>query len=98
MADPVDVYADQFQVVSGPFGWTLNFSVTDPTPAAPGTPPKSSLVGSVRMSAEHLKAMAFLVARQLRAYERTAGVTVEVPVSVLNQLGIGPEDWKDFWK
>jgi len=98
MSEPTDVYADQFQLVLGPFGCALNFSVTDAVPGAPGSVPQPTRVATVRMSPEHLKLMSFLLARQVRAYERQTGVSAGVPSQILNQLGVSPEDWNDFWR
>jgi hypothetical protein len=50
------------------------------------------------MSLEHLKIMAFIVRKHLMQYEQNAGVNIEVPVEVLNNLRIGREDWDTFWK
>jgi hypothetical protein len=82
----------------GPFGCTLNLAVTDPSPSAPGVAPQTHRVASVRMSVEHLKTMAFLLARQVKLFERSNGVSIGIPVQVLNQMSISPEDWKDFWE
>lgn len=96
MADPVDLYSDQFQVNIGPYGCTLNFSVSSPMPPAPGSIPGSERLASVRMSLEHLKVMAFILHRQVKQYEQQTGVRIQVPVEVLNSLRIGPEDWESF--
>jgi hypothetical protein len=98
MPEPLDAYADQFQVVLGPFGCTLNFLVTDATPASPGSVPQPTRIASIRMSMEHLKSIAFLVARQVKQVERTTGVRAEVSIQILNQMQISPEDWNDFWR
>lgn len=98
MPDPTDVYSDQFQLTVSPYGSVINFSLSHPTPPAPGSMPQSEKQVSVRMSLEHLKVMAFILARQLRRYERDTGVNVQVPTEVLNALQIGPEDWAGFWR
>lgn len=96
--EPIDAYADQFQLVIGPYGATINFSVTDPVPSAPGTVPQPNRMASIRMSAEHLKAMAFLLVKQMKRFERETGISPGVPLQVLNQMGISPEDWNVFWR
>ena len=58
MAEPVDVYSDLVAIHLGPFGCTLNFSVSSPCRAAGGGTP-GQLVATVRMSLEHLKLMTF---------------------------------------
>jgi hypothetical protein len=98
MSDPVEVYADQFQVTVGAYGCTLNFMLSGPTPPPPGTTPPSSRVATVRMSLEHLKVMTFLLRLQLLQYERQTGVSIELPPELLNSLRIGREDWTSFWQ
>lgn len=98
MPDEVDVYSDQFQVTVSPYGCTLNFTLTNATPPAPGSVPQSQRQATVRTSLEHLKVMVFVLRRQMLQYEREAGIQVELPISVLNSLGIGHEDWESFWR
>jgi hypothetical protein len=97
VADPVDVYADQFQLLLGPYGCSLTFSLTDPVPAAPGTQQHAERQATIRMSLEHAKIMVLLLRRQILAYEREAAVNITVPRVVLNQLQVGPEDWDALW-
>ncbi len=97
MADPVDIYSDQFQVNVGPYGCVLNFSASDPQPPPPGAAPNVHRLASVRMSLEHIKVMTYLLRRQLVEYERQTGITVPLPPQVINALQIGREDWDGFW-
>ena len=98
MPEPIDVYSDQFQVTTGPFGCTLNFLLSSPTPPAPGGLPPQERLASVRMSLEHLKVMAFMLRRQVVAHERESRVRIDLPAEVLNALRIGREDWDSFWE
>lgn len=98
MADQVDIYSDQFQINTGPYGCTLNFLVTSPQPPAPGSAPQAERLASVRMSLEHLKVMTYVVRRQVLEYERQSGVRIQIPQEVLNALRIGREDWDTFWR
>ncbi len=98
MPEPVDVHSDQFQVITGPYGCTLSFSLSSPVPPSPGSPAQAERMATVRMSLEHLKVMTFMLRRQLVEYERSSGVIVPLPTQVLNNLGIGPEDWEAFWR
>ena len=97
MPDTVDVYTDQFQINIGPYGCTLNFSVSSTQPPAPGSAPQVERVASVRMSLEHLKVMTYILRRQVTEYERQSGVRIQVPQEVLNALRIGREDWDALW-
>lgn len=97
MQDPIDAYADQFQLSTGPFGATMSFLVSPPTPSAPGAPVTPDRVATIRTSLEHLKVMAFVMKRQVAEHERLTGASVPLPREVLNELRIGPEDWDSFW-
>jgi len=98
MDEKLDIYCDQFQVNSGPFGCALNFAVSKPEPPAPGKTPEVDRVATIRMSLEHLKTMVFILRRQLLEQEEKAGVKIELPIRVLNALSISKEDWDTFWK
>lgn len=98
MEEPIDIFSDQFQVNLGPYGCTLNFLLTDPVPPAPGSAPQARRLASVRMSAEHLKVMTFILRKQITLAETQTGVRTEIPVQVLNSLHISREDWDSFWR
>lgn len=98
MPEPIDVYADQFQVTLGAWGGTLNFQLSSHQPPAPGSQPQAERVATVRTSLPHLKVMTMMIKQQISQYERNNGVQVEVPISVLSGLGIAKEDWDSFWK
>lgn len=98
MDEVVDVYSDQFQVNTSAFGAVLNFMASKPTPPPPGSPPETIRLATVRMSIEHLKAMTYVLKRQIAKQESDAGISYEVPRQVLNAMGISPEDWDSFWR
>jgi hypothetical protein len=98
MVEPADVYSDQFNLNVNPYGITMNFSVSNPTPPAPGTIPQSERVATVRMSHEHMKVMVFILRRQIIQYEQQTGVNIQVPIEVLNGLRISREDWDAIWR
>ena len=93
-----DLYADQFQVNVGPFGCTLNFQISSSTPAVPGSPPQIERIATIRVSLELLKAMAFLLHRQVVAYESQTQTPVGLPVEVLRNMQVRQEDWEAFWR
>ena len=99
MADDTkfDVYADGFTVTVTPFGSNLSFSLREahPSPSAPQVPRE---LGTIRMSTEHLKTVVWLCRKQVREVEGKMGVTADVPVGLLNQLGVSPDDWTEFWR
>lgn len=98
MSEVIDVYCDQFQLNTGPFGSTLNFLKSQPTPPAPGTTPQPELLATIRTSLAHLKLMAFILRRQILLHEDQSGTVIQLPVQVLNGMKISPEDWNTFWK
>jgi hypothetical protein len=97
MEEPLDVYSDQFQVLIGPWGCALNFSLSAAVPPTPGKVPEAKQVATIRMSTEHLKAMAFMIRRQIMEVEKQTGIKAEIPMQVLNSLGIALEDWNSLW-
>ncbi len=98
MDEVLDVYSDQLQINTSAFGATLNFMTSKPTPPAPGSPPETIRLATVRMSIEHLKIMTYLLRRQIVMQESETGVLYDIPRQVLNGMGISPEDWETFWK
>ena len=98
MEKPFDEYVDGFTVNSSPYGASLNFQRGNPKPAAIGSQPVAEDVGTIRMSLEHMKAMTFILRRQMEEFERKVGVNVQIPMALLNALNIAPEDWQEFWK
>ena len=98
MSEPIDAYADQFQLSTGPYGASLSFQVSPPMVPAPGAAPNPERVATIRTSLERLKVMAFVLQRQILEHERMAGVTIPIPTNVLNDLRVGLEDWEAFWQ
>ena|SRR2546422_6097118 len=98
MAEAADVYADQFQVNLGPFGSTLNFQLSGASPVVPGSPPQIDRVASIRVSLELVKAMAFILHRQIVAYESQTHLSIGLPADILRAMQIGQEDWEAFWR
>jgi len=96
--EPFDVYVDSYQVTTNPYAAAINFNLSDAMPAAPGVPSRTTPVGSVRLSLENMKLLAFLLYRQIRQHERAMGVNIQVPQHVLNALQIGAEDWRGIWE
>ena len=96
MTEPFDIYTDAFTVSITPWGSNISFSLREahPTPAAIREP---TLLGTIRMSNEHLKTMVFMLRRQMMQQEQGSGTQCEVPMQVLNQLGIPREDWDAHW-
>ena len=96
MSEPFDTYSDVFVVSVSAWGANLSFQLQQahPNPTQVSQPAQ---LGTVRMSNEHLKTMAFVIMRQMMNHERDSGVRYDVPTAVLSQLGIAREDWDSFW-
>lgn len=98
MAEVFDVYVDQFYGFIGPFGATVTFLRSPSKPNPPGSTPQSVEVGVIRMSAEHIKMMVYMLKKQVEDAEAQLGVPFPMSTRVLNDLKIAPEDWERFWR
>lgn len=98
MTEPFDEYVDQFTLGGGVYGVSLNFLRTPPKPSAPGSMPQAEEIGTLRMSLEHFKVMAFLMKRQIDEVEEQLGIEIPIALQLINALKIAPEDWRKFWQ
>lgn len=89
--EPFDIYTDQFNVTTNPYGVTFLLQRTPALPQ-PGQSVNESL-GVMRMSLEHAKVFAMLLRRQLKAHEEEAGFPIRVMPQIMNSLGLSEEDW-----
>lgn len=95
--EPFDLYTDAFTITITPFGANLSFAVREAHPS-PSKPPQLQHLGTIRMSVEHLKTLVWICRQQVRQVEGQMGVKAEVPRNILNQFGVPPDEWDDFWK
>lgn len=95
-SEPFDIYSDAFSISVTPWGANMSFALREahPSKTKPELPKHQ---GTVRMSNEQLKIIAFMIARQIKNYEHAENMQHHVPAAILNQLGVGPEDWESFW-
>jgi hypothetical protein len=93
-----DEYIDQFTLGAGAYGIAINFGKTNPKPVAPGNIPQAEDVGTVRMSLEHFKLMAYLMKQNVDAVEGQLGIDIPISIQLMNALKIAPEDWQHFWQ
>ena len=98
MADPFDEYIDSFVMATGPWGASLTFRRSPSISGGPGSAVQPKDVGVIRTSLEHLKAMAYILRRQILEHEERNGVNIQVPITALNAMNIAPEDWDKFWR
>lgn len=92
--EPMDVpefYCDGVQFGLSPYTAILSLT-KQPTGQDRTVPPIR--VANVRMSLEHAKVMSIMLKKQLKAFEQQAGIEIQLPQSLLQQLGISKhEDW-----
>ncbi len=98
MEDQFDEYIDSFLMSMGPFGAALSFRRSPSVSGGPGSSVQPVDIGVIRTSLEHLKAMAFILKRQIIEHEQRNGVNIQVPITALNAMNIAPEDWDAFWQ
>ena len=96
-SEPFDEYIDQFFSTINPFGVAIRLRRSSPALSTPDNVIKDIDVGTLRMSAEHLKTMVFVLWRQVRTEERNRGAKIAVHPDILKQLA-AVEDWEEFWK
>ena len=97
MTESFDLYAGVFTVTKNPWGANVSYQLHEPHPVQQRISQPARL-GTTRMSIEHLKAMTFMFRRQILQHEQSSGLKIQVPIQVLNQLGIAMEDWEAFWQ
>jgi hypothetical protein len=98
VAEPIDIYADGYGIVYGPWGSNIAFSLSDGQPAQPGNLVNPTKLAIIRMSPEMLKCLAIGLVRGIKNFERAMGVSTPMPQNILNQMGISADDWESFWR
>jgi hypothetical protein len=98
MTEPVAIFTDQFSLNTSTYGATINFLLSDPILPSPGSPPKVERQATVRMSLEHLKVMSFILLRSVKQYENQTNTNIQIPMQLLNSMGISMEDWDACWR
>ena len=98
MAERFDVYSDSVGLSSSDWGSCLYINVQAVPESHGGAPsPIPMHLGTVRMSNEHLKAVAFMLRRQIQQHEARIGVTYQVSDQVLAAMQISKDEWAAFW-
>jgi hypothetical protein len=86
-----ELYCDGLQLGLSPYTAILSFTMQPAGQTGTMAPVK---VANVRMSLEHAKVMAILLRKQIKNYEAQAGVDIQIPNQLYQQLGISrQEDW-----
>ena len=88
-------YCDLFEVNLSPWGAGFRFGVR-----IAGPQPNTTVVqetSKLYMSLEHLKAMAFILSREILRFEKVTGLKIPLGDEVLITLKTSPEEWNRFW-
>ena len=93
---PFDVYSDYVSYWTTHWGTSLTFHLQQPILDSEGTR-AADLLGTVRFSNEHLKALLFNIARTLVSEERRTGANYDATDEILAHFEVSREGWKHFW-
>jgi hypothetical protein len=88
---PIEYFSDVFWTSINPWSASITFGLRKAGPEEADTPNVR-----MRMPLQQAKALAVILLRTVRQYETQANVTVELPRSLLDSLGIPLEDWQRF--
>lgn len=83
-----EAYVDQFSLAVSAFTVMLVLGHSDPSQPGVQKP-----VSVVIQSPQHAKVLAMLLRKSMKDWERANGCMIGVPVAVMNELSIAPEDW-----
>ena len=92
--DPFDVYVDRFEVTITSMGASLQFSLTGVGTANQGS---FEHIGTIRMSNELLKLLAYYIRGYIIYNEQQLGVEWPVPGELLALSNIPQQAWDAFW-
>lgn len=95
---PTDTYADRFAFSTALYGSALTFYVSNPHPECPKDAGHGDHVATIRMSNEFLKILTTVLVTALKNLESTQGISIPVSPQLLNQFGIGMEDFTKMWE
>lgn len=83
-----EYYGDVFHLRTSVWGVATTFAVQSPKEGVEGRD-----ICVVRLSHEAAKALAMILRRQLKNYERDSNTVIALPTKVMNELGLAEEDW-----
>jgi len=86
-----EFYVDQFRMNVHAYGAAITFGLATPHPTTGQAQVHDSVV--LRMSLEHMKIMAIILKKNLKAYEEQMQAPINIPRVVYNGLGLSQEDW-----
>jgi len=90
-----DIYVDRMRLTVTLFGVNVSFGLSESHPDldANSATVRTDEKVCLRMSLEHAKVVALLLAKQLKRFEREAGITIALPEETLQSLDIAEEPW-----
>lgn len=101
--EPVDLFADAFRLYIGAFGCAIHFSLSDPDQqvvTAPGAHLPDNRIATIRLTPELMKGLAFIMRRQIIAYEQSGNPRIELPPNYMSAAlaGADLESWNRCWE
>jgi len=90
-SDIPEFYIDQFRMNVNPYGTAITFGLASPHPTTGQAQVRDTVL--IRMSLEHMKVMAIILKKNLKAYEEQTQALINIPRAILNQMGLSQEDW-----
>lgn len=85
-------YSDSFDTVGNAYGIVVNFNLS---PSKIGGTPTT--VAKIRLSWEMAKVLTTIMLRYIKKAEADRRVSYPLPIDLLNELKIPPEDWDALW-
>lgn len=83
-----EYYGDVFYLRTSVWGVATTFAVQAPKDGI-----EAHDICVVRLGHESAKALAMLLRKQLKTYERDSDTVIALPTKVMNELGLASEDW-----
>jgi hypothetical protein len=83
-----EYFADVYHLRNSVWGVALTLSVSSPKEGV-----EVRDICTIRFSHETAKTLSMLIRKQLKKYERDTSTKIAVPINLLNELGLAPEDW-----
>ncbi len=85
-----DIYADRFSLGLGAYGAVFQWGLTegDPSELVAGEVTKANTVAIIRTSLLHSKVVALLLLKNIREWEESVGIEIQIPDDIIKQLDI----------
>ena len=97
--EPFDIYSDYTTFWMNHWGMAVSFFLQ---PGVRSTPTEDAaqigkLLGTVRLSNEHMKSVLFSMARTIVSEEDRTGANYDLTDELCRQMGVSTDQWTSFW-